>query len=175
MINGAPGSGKSTVAHAVAQDRRMTLALEIDTIKHSLGRWDEDPQASGLDARRLDLLLAGEHLGAGFDVVIGQYLARTGFIEQLEKLADQKGAEFHELVLDLGAAALARRLARRAGDPTRSEHTVNNQLVGPTDAPALVQSIEELRLSRPPAIRVDARGSLASTVTAVRTTLEAPS
>lgn len=90
MINGAPGSGKSTVAHAVAQDRRMTLALEIDTIKHSLGRWDEDPQASGLDARRLDLLLAGEHLGAGFDVVIGQYLARTGFIEQLEKLADQR-------------------------------------------------------------------------------------
>ena len=50
LINGAPGSGKSTVAHAVAQDSSMTLALEIDTIKHSLGRWDEDPQVSGLHA-----------------------------------------------------------------------------------------------------------------------------
>lgn len=174
LINGAPGSGKSTVAHAIAQDRSMTLALEIDTIKHSLGRWDEDPQASGLHARRLGVVLAGEHLGAGFDVVIGQYLARTAFIEQLEKLADQQAAEFHELVLELDTAALARRLAGRAGDPTRTEHTVNNQFVGPEDAPALVQSMEELLLSRPLAHRVDARGSLSSTLTAVRATLEGP-
>ncbi len=173
LINGAPGSGKSTVAHAIAQDRSMTLALEIDTIKHSLGRWN-DPQASGLHARRLGVVLAGEHLGAGFDVVIGQYLARTAFIEQFEKLADQQAAEFHELVLELDTAALARRLAGRAGDPTRTEHTVNNQFVGPEDAPALVQSMEELLLSRPLAHRVDARGSLSSTLTAVRATLEGP-
>ncbi len=152
----------------------MTLALEIDTIKHSLGRWDEDAQASGLHARRLSVVLAGEHLGAGFDVVIGQYLARTAFIEQLAKLGDLQAAEFHELVLDLDPGALARRLARRAGDPTRTEHTVNNQLVGPEDAPALVQSIEALLLSRPMAHRVDARGSLSSTLTAVRATLEEP-
>jgi len=173
LINGAPGSGKSTVAHALAQDRSMTLALEIDTIKHSLGRWDEDPQASGLHARRLGVVLAGEHLRAGFGV-IGQYLARTAFIEQLEKLADQQAAEFHELVLDLDTAALARRLAGRAGDPTRTEHTVNNQFVGPEEAPALVQSMEELLLSRPLAHRVDARGSLSSTLTAVRATREGP-
>jgi predicted kinase len=173
LINGAPGSGKSTVAHAIAQDRSMTLALEIDTIKHSLGRWN-DPQASGLHARRLGVVLAGEHLGAGFDVVIGQYLARTAFIEQFEKLADQQAAEFHELVLELDTAALARRLAGRAGDPTRTEHTVNNQFVGPEDAPALVQSMEELLLSRTVAHRVDARGSLSSTLTAVRATLEGP-
>jgi len=119
LINGAPGSGKSTVAHTLARDRPMTLVLEIDTIKHSLGRWDEDPQASGLHARQLGVVLAAEHLGAGFDVIIGQYLARTAFIEQLAKLSDLQAAEFHELVLDLDPAALARRLARRAGDPTR--------------------------------------------------------
>ncbi|WP_270888257.1 AAA family ATPase [Pedococcus sp. 5OH_020] len=172
LVNGAPGSGKSTIAHALAQETPMSLALEIDTIKHSLGRWDDDSQASGLHARRLGLVLAGEHLAAGLDVVIGQYVARAAFIEQLEELADLHVAEFHELVLDLDAVALARRLARRAGDPTRREHGVNNQLVGPEDAPALVQSIGKLLLSRPLAHRVDARGSLSATLTRVRAALE---
>lgn len=87
LINGAPGSGKSTIAQALAQDRSMTLALNIDGLKHSLGRWDEDPSASGLHARRLTLALASEQLRAGFDLVIGQYLARAPFIEDLERLA----------------------------------------------------------------------------------------
>ena len=65
----------------------MTLALDVDGIKHSLGRWHEDPLASGLHARRLAIALAREQLSAGYDVVVGQYLARTDFIEDLERLA----------------------------------------------------------------------------------------
>ena len=92
----------------------MTLALNIDGLKHSLGRWDEDPSASGLHARRLTLALASEQLGVGFDLVIGQYLARTSFIEDLERLAERHGAQFYEFVLDLDAATLTQRLAERA-------------------------------------------------------------
>jgi predicted kinase len=139
LINGAPGSGKSTIASALAQDSRLTLALDIDAVKHSLGRWDEDPLASGLHARRLSLALASEQLRAGFDLVVGQYLAKTAFIEDLEQLAEHHGAQFCEFVLDLDAAALADRLERK----------VNNQLVGPNDVNALIQSIQSLRQSRP--------------------------
>ena len=114
LINGAPGSGKSTIASALAQDSRMMFALDIDAVKHSLGRWEEDPSASGLHARRLSLALASEQLRAGFDLVVGQYLAKTAFIEDLEQLAERHGARFCEFVLDLDAAALADRLAARA-------------------------------------------------------------
>jgi len=69
----------------------MTLALDIDAVKHALGRWDEDPLASGLHARRLSLALASEQLRAGFDLVVGQYLAKTAFIEDLEQLAQRHG------------------------------------------------------------------------------------
>jgi predicted kinase len=175
LINGAPGSGKSTIAHALAQDRPMTLALDIDGIKHALGRWQEDPVATGLHARRLALSLAGEHLQAGCDVVLGQYLARTPFIEDLERLAERHGARFDELVLDLDAAALSRRLAERASTPDRAEHMVNNRLVGPDDANALVRTIESLRERRPHARWVDASGPLASTLAAVRAALREPS
>jgi predicted kinase len=164
LINGAPGSGKSTIAQALAQDDRMALAMDVDAIKHSLGRWDADPTASGLHARRLSLALASEQLHARFDVVLGQYLARTQFMEDLERLAAQHGARFYEFVLDLDAAPLADRLAKRASSPNRLEHTVNNRLVGPEDASALVATLQSLRHTRPGARWVDARASLSSTL-----------
>jgi adenylate kinase family enzyme len=37
LVNGAPGAGKSTIAQALAGDRELTLALDVDAIKHSLG------------------------------------------------------------------------------------------------------------------------------------------
>ena len=172
LINGAPGVGKSTLAGALAQDQRFALPVDVDAIKHSLGRWDEDAHASGLHARRLSLALGGEHLSAGYDVVIGQYLARPGFIEDLATLADQHGAQFVEVILEIDEAALAERLSRRMSDPDRPEHGVNNGLVGPGDATYLVASVAALRPVRPDAIWIDARGSLDSVLALLRASLQ---
>ncbi len=172
LINGAPGSGKSVIAHDLARAGRMTLALDVDAIKHSLGRWEEDPSLSGLHARRLTLAIAQEHLRAGYDVVLGQYVARTAFIEDLAALAERLDARFYEFVLDIDVATLADRLAGRAAAPDRPEHEVNNRLVGPDDASRLVASMEALRAIRPRAIWVDAGGSRSSTLALVRAALE---
>lgn len=166
LINGAPGSGKSTLAEALAHDRPMALALDVDGIKHSLGRWDEDLRASGLHARRLSLALAREQLTPGYDVVVGQYLAQTDFIEDLEHLAGELDAPFFEFVLDLDARSLAERLTGRSR--ARPDHVVNRALVGPADSDDLVTSMEPLRRTRPRAVWVDARGSLSETLSALR-------
>jgi predicted kinase len=171
LINGAPGSGKSTLAHGLAQDQPMTLALDVDGIKHSLGHWREDLLVSGLHARRLSLALAREQLSAGYDVVLGQYLARTDFIEGLDRLASELDARFFEFVLDLNPAALAERLAGRSSAPSRPEHMVNSSLVRPDDASPLVKSLEGLRETRPRAVWIDARGSLLSTLDLLRAAL----
>jgi predicted kinase len=168
LINGAPGSGKSSLAAALAADQPLTLALDVDAIKHSLGHWQDDLLASGLHARRLALAVAREQLGTGYDVVISQYLARTDFIEELERLAAEVDVGFLEIVLDLSAPALAGRLATRSASPTRPEHQVNNRLVGPDDAADLVASLEGLRRSRPRAVWVDAAGSLTATLDLLR-------
>ena len=171
LINGAPGSGKSTLADALSEGQPMTLALDVDAIKHSLGCWDDDHLASGLHARRLALALAREQLCAGHDVVIGQYLARPDFIEALEHLTAEVHARFFEFILRLDAATLAQRLADRANTPSRPEHVVNNDLVTPDDAEHLVTSLERLRATRPRAVWVDARGSLPTTLDLLRAEL----
>lgn len=149
----------------------MTLALDVDALKHALGRWRDDPIASGLHARRLALAVAREHLRAGWDVVVGQYLARTDFIEQLERVCVESDAVFVEVVLELSPSELAARLASRAAAPSRTEHLVNNQLAGPDDAPHFIESLRSLRETRPDAIWVAAHGTVAETLDRLRTVL----
>lgn len=134
LINDAPGSGKSTIAQLLTQGRGMALPIDVDALKHSLGYWDNDPLASGLHARLLCLALVAAHLGAGHDVVVAQYLARTSFIEDLEASTKLHQARFCEFILQVDVPTLAQRLAVRAVAPDRAEHKVNNLLVGPADA-----------------------------------------
>lgn len=78
-----------------------------------------------------------------------------------------------QVILKVGLT-LAERLAARATNPDRPEPEVHNRLVGPHDAMRLVQSLSSLRASRPRAIWVDARGSLAATVDILRSHLGPP-
>lgn len=173
LINGAPGSGKSTLAHLLAQDEPLTLALDIDVIKHSLGQWDLDMNGAGQAARRLAVAMVVEQLSSGSDVIVGQFLARPEFIEQLEALASGHNADFVEVVLSVDQPGLRSRLEQRAVSPQRSEHLVNAALVTPSDVPVLVQTMEDLVELRPSAVVIDANGSLTSTLQLIRKSLTA--
>jgi predicted kinase len=156
LLNGAPGSGKSTLAAQLAAERPLALALDVDQLKHSLGGWEEDLHAAGLQARRLALALAVRHLADGHDVLIGQYLARPEFLEQLEELAGTSGARFVEAALVLDAETLAQRLSARRAAPDRPEQVANDRFVGPADAAEHVTALEALLEGRPHAHRLDA-------------------
>lgn len=175
LLNGAPGAGKSTLAAMVAAERPMALALDLDAIKHSLGGWDHDVTAAGSQARRLGVALIRQHLAEGHDVVLGQYLARTAFLEELEDIAAQCGATFVEAVLVLEPASLAGRLAARRASPDRPEQAENDRFVGPEDAEDLVRSIENVLQCRPAAHPVNARGSVEDTLEVLRQLLSAAS
>lgn len=115
LLNGPPGIGKSTIAQRYADDHPGTLDLDLDLLRAGLDEWPQDPEAAGLAARALGIELARTHLTGGHDVVVPQLLARPAFIETLAQLADEIGAEFHELVLlDEREPAVARFVSRSA-------------------------------------------------------------
>jgi len=75
-LNGPPGIGKSTLARRYIADHPLSFCLDIDGIRRLIGGWDAHGQESGRLARRMALRMMQEHLGAGHDVVVPQYVAR---------------------------------------------------------------------------------------------------
>lgn len=121
LLNGAPGVGKSSLADLVVRQRPMMLALDVDGTKHALGRWDDDAGVAGRHARRLAVALIREHLAAGYDVAVAQHLARTEFIEELERVGADSGAQFVEVVLVVDVPNLSQRLRERQAHPCRPD------------------------------------------------------
>jgi predicted kinase len=161
VVNGAPGSGKSTVAQRYVAAHPLALNLEIDRIRRRLGAWKDDPATAGQLARTIALVAARAHLGSGHDVVLPQYLGRVDYLHQLEAVAAETGASHHEIVLmdtkdNLAARFLAR--SRAAADPTHVE--AQEQLErngGPRQLEAMYDRLLLVIAARPQAKIVTAR------------------
>ena len=103
--------------------------------------WDS-PRARrrGLLARAIALAAARVHLAAGHDVVIPQFLGRPEFLEQLEGLAHETGADFHEIVLLDSKQNVLRRFAKRcrqARGPAADAHGRADHLGGMEELSAM--------------------------------------
>jgi predicted kinase len=119
VLNGPPGSGKSTLAQRFVDEHPLALNLDVDRIRALIGGWRDVPDRSGPLARAIALAAARTHLAAGHDVVIPQFLGRPAFLEQVERLAHEVGADFREIVLlDSKENALRRFTSRAATNPT---------------------------------------------------------
>lgn len=115
VLNGPPGVGKSTLARRYLDDRPLTLMVEIDALRGSMGRWD-DHEESKLLARSLAVAMVKAHLAAGHDVVVPQYLGRTEFIDALERAAVEAGALFVHVILMDNVSQIVKRFRRRRED-----------------------------------------------------------
>ncbi len=113
FINGAPGSGKSTLGRRLVDSRPLALLLDVDTLRGHLGQWRDNPGSAGITARRIALEMARTHLEAGHDVVVPQFIERPGFIEAVREVAHGTGAEFVLVALVSSPEEAASRFEQR--------------------------------------------------------------
>lgn len=91
-------------------------------------------------------------------MVVPQFLARPGFIDELQDLADQLGVEFVEVVLLEDPERAARRLAERAAEPLNATQCDAHELLerdGGLDAiPELHRRLRKIIDARPATVIV---------------------
>jgi predicted kinase len=150
LLNGPPGIGKSTLANRLASDHPLTLVLDIDSIRTSMGAWETHDE-SKLLARLIAMEMARAHLRSGHDVVVPQLLGRLEFIEKLAALAAERGATFHEiLVLASNAGAYARLQARRAEiDRVGIPHPLRMATLDVDQLDATIRALHSIAAARP--------------------------
>lgn len=169
LLNGPPAVGKSTLAVRYAEERPLTLRLDIDVVRGLLGDWASRPSDAGLMARAMAIEMARVALSNGHDVVVPQFIAVADFIAELEALAAEVDAHFIEVALITDADDVVTWFAERPADPqARAE-------VGPDQLRHMVHRWERLIAARPHVRRLPARtGSIEQTYGQFRDLVEAP-
>lgn len=98
VLNGPPGIGKSTIAQLYVERHPGVLNLDIDQVVRLIG--GGRGSAPNLALARSDALaMAREHLTAGLDVVVPQFVGVVRQLERFEAAALATGADFLHLVL----------------------------------------------------------------------------
>jgi predicted kinase len=133
VLNGPPGCGKSTLARMYVADHPLALNLDIDRVRGLIGRWRDDAGTAGRLARAIAVAAARTHLAAGHDVIIPQFLGRPVFLEHLERLAHEAGAEFHEIVLIDSKENALRRFAERTRAAAEPAHVEAHEMLSSAD------------------------------------------
>lgn len=113
-LNGPPGIGKSTLSGLYADRNPGTLNLDVDTLHHLVGGWQDERTDTWPVVWSLVRAMTATHLDGGRDVVLPQYLGTVGEIAAFEELARRHGAGFREVVLLDDRDAAIERFTRRA-------------------------------------------------------------
>jgi predicted kinase len=145
LLNGPPGCGKSTLAQRYVDDHPLALNLDVDRVRSLIGHWHD--ATAGTLARSIALAAARVHLESGHDVVVPQFLGRPEFIEALDELARDVGADFHEIVLTLSKPAAVRRFTDRTRAAADPAHLEAQQLLDATGGMAELEAMHDRLLA----------------------------
>lgn len=169
LLNGPPASGKSTLAAHFVDRHPMALSLDLDVVRGLLGRWLDQPVEAGTATRALASAMAATHLAAGYDVIVPQFLARPGYIEELAAIAAAVDTGFVELALIMTRHDAIAAFEDRRVSPENSTHRDAAALVGQdhtTDPIGTRYDMFKAMLDHRPSVkRIDVvRGDVAATM-----------
>ena len=172
LLNGPPGVGKSTLAARYAAEHPGTLCLDIDVLRTMVGGWADDYGRTGALVRPAALGLLTAYLRESGDVVLPQLISRETELARFERAAEEAGAGFVHVLLEVGLDTVVARFEARPDAP----HTgAVRDLVTADGGPETVVTAYSSALENlPVGHRLDASGDLETTYSALVATLDRP-
>lgn len=116
-LNGPSGVGKSTLARSHAAAHPGTLVCDIDELRSWVSGWEDDFVGTGEAVRATALALMTAYLRTGRDVVLPQLIVTPAQVERFEAAAEDAGATYVGVVLDVAPDVLLDRLHTRTVTP----------------------------------------------------------
>jgi predicted kinase len=116
VINGLPGSGKSTIARRLVATRPGWFLLDIDVLRTFIGGWSRDFAESGRVVRPIAQGIISEVVASGGVVVVPQLFFEVDDFLGFARKAQDAGGEVLHVVVDVPAAECWRRLHARPSD-----------------------------------------------------------
>ncbi len=122
FLNGFAGCGKSTIARLYRDDHPLTLSLEGDEIITMLGHWQSNWDEAVQAKLALSEVMVRTHLARGYSVMLPFLLTDPKHAESYEHIAQEYGAAFYEIYLEVEREDAIARLLKRgswgeAGSP----------------------------------------------------------
>ena len=113
LLNGPLGIGKSTLAKMYGDRHPLSLNIDMDLLRGSLGQWRERRGESAKLGWEMASSMSKVVLAAGRDVVIAQITLGSERFRCLEELAAQSRANLHEILLLVSKEEAMRRFMAR--------------------------------------------------------------
>lgn len=113
LLNGFAGVGKSTIARRYVEEDPSALAIEGDRLIVEIPDWQDREREARNDVFEHTKNMAAAHLTLGKDVIVPYLLTNATHAEELERLANEHGAEYVEIYLAVERDEAIRRLLKR--------------------------------------------------------------
>lgn len=99
LLNGFAAAGKTTIAKKYINDHPMALVIEGDELVVNIGQWTKNEPQARAQVFEFTKLLLTAHLARGYDVILPYLVTNTSHVEEFEKITQDNGAEFYEVLL----------------------------------------------------------------------------
>ncbi len=113
ILYGFAASGKTTLAKKYISQNPMSFCLESDVLISHIGDWRKNE----VEARNLIhsyiKILAKAHLQKGFSVAVPCLLNDVTYPQELQRVAEESGADFREVYIDIEKEDAVNRLLGR--------------------------------------------------------------